>query len=111
MNECLIRSAPLAAKVAFELLTIAARGRRRREHHPRYAMVAHITLKQFNALHGSRFRRTVPDTWHLAKIVRDEVPSRAPVFDGPTVKDDARLNSATSRRLDEVKGGVAGSAP
>jgi len=62
--------------------------------HPRYAMVAHMTLGQSNAPHhGSRFRRTVrvPGTWHLAEIVRGDVPSRVPVCKGQTVEDGARL--------------------
>ena len=59
----------------------------------KYAVVAHMTVRQSNALHGSRFRRAgrTPGTWHLAQIVRGDVPSPAPVCNGPTVKDGARL--------------------
>jgi hypothetical protein len=62
------------------------------EPHPKYAVVAHMTLRQSNALHGSRFRRTVrtPGTWHLAEIVRGDVPSLARSA-RVRVKDGARL--------------------
>ena len=48
---------------------------------PEYAMVAHMTLLRSNALHGSRSQRgqVAPDSWHLAEIVRDDVPSPVPV--------------------------------
>jgi hypothetical protein len=64
-----------------------------REAYRKYAVVAYMTVRQSNALHGSRFRRAVrtPGTWHLAQIVRGDVPSPAPVCNGPTVKDGARL--------------------
>jgi hypothetical protein len=64
------------------------------EPHPKYAVVAHMTLRQSNAPHhGSRFRRTVrtPGTWHLVEIVRGDVPSPVPVCKGPTVEDGATL--------------------
>ena len=59
---------------------------------PEYAMVAHMTLLRSNALHGSRSQRgqVAPDSWHLAEIVRDDVPSPVPICEGPTVKTGTR---------------------